>query len=322
MKKVGVLLVAFCMLLSFAGCAAGGKQNDDKSKTLLGMSVYADDDVDEDEASVDAVIAAVLTDDDGVILACRLDEIEIGPKMQNGKLQEVTDFRTKGELGDEYGMKAAGAKQEWFEQAEAFCKYVVGKTANEVAGIETKDGKATDADLTAGCTMDITDFMTAVSEAAKDAKEYSVSASDKLGLAVTASRYAESDDTEPRYDFIFSAVTVSADGKLTGCAVDELQKTFPVAGGAFTENTEADDRLKTKKQLGDDYGMKAASAIGKEWKDQAAALQQYLTGKSSADIGAITLADGKPTDPDLTAVCTIGVTGILENVQKAMKNAA
>ncbi len=322
MKKVDVLIAVVCLLLSFAGCSAGGKQNDDQSKTRLGLSVYATDDVDEDEASVTAVIAAVLTDDDGVILACRLDEIEVGPKITNGKLQEVTDFRTKGERGNEYGMKAAGAKQEWFEQAEAFCKYVVGKTANEVAGIETKDGKPTDTDLNAGCTIDITDFMAAVSEAAKDAKEYAVSASDKLGIAVTASRYAESDDTQPRYDFVFSAVSVSADGKLTGCAVDELQKTFPVAGNAFTENTEAADRLKTKKQLGDDYGMKAASGIGKEWKDQAEHLAQYLTGKSSAEITEIPLKDGKPIEADLVAGCTISVTGMLENVQKAMKNAA
>lgn len=322
-KKIGVLTAAFCLLLAvFSGCGAGGTQNDDKSKTKLGISVYATGEADGAEASVDAVVAAVLTDDDGVILACRLDEIQLKPTMENGVLKDVTDFRTKGERGEDYGMKAAGAKQEWDAQAGAFCKYVVGKTANEVAGIETADGKATDADLTAGCTIDVTGFMKAVSDAAKKASEYDLAASDKLGIAVTASRYADSEDSEPRYDFFFSAVTVAADGKLTGCVTDELQKTFTVMDGAFTQNTAVSDELKTKRQLDDEYGMKSVSAIGKEWDEQMDYLQQYLTGKSSADIGGIALADGKPTDADLSAGCTIAVTNMLANVQKAMKNAA
>ncbi len=322
MKKVGVCIAALCLLCSLAGCAAGGKQNDDKSKTLLGLSVYATAEADEEEASLDAVVAAVLTDDEGVILACRLDEIELEPTLKDGVLQDVTDFRTKGEMGDDYGMKAAGAKQEWYSQAEAFCKYVIGKTAHEVAGIETEDGKATDADLAAGCTIQITGFMKAVSDAAGKAQEFKVAASDKLGLAVTASRYADSEDTEPRYDLTFSAVTVSADGKLTGCVTDELQRSFAITGDSFTENTAASDEIKTKKQLGNDYGMKAASAIGKEWKEQAEHLEKFLTGRSSADVGGVALSDGKPTDPDLAAGCTIAVTGMLQNIQKAMKNAA
>lgn len=320
MKKWCFLMACVCLLFALVGCmdGAGGTQNDDKEKTKLGMAVCASADANGDEGSIDAVLAAVLTDTDGVILACRLDEIQLEPTVKDGKLQEVTDFRTKNERGDEYGMKAGGAKQEWYEQAAAFCKYVVGKTANEVAGIETTDGKATDKDLLAGCTVVVTDFMKAVSDAAAHAKEFSVAASDKLGIAVSATRAVGSEDTAPEYDMLFSAVTVNADGKITGCLVDELEKSLTIENGGFSADSGA---LKTKKELGDDYGMKSASGIGLEWYEQVENLQKYLSGKSTAELDGIPLTDGKATDADLSSGCTIAVTDMLKNVQKAMKSA-
>lgn len=321
MKKWCCFIALIGLLSALVGCknSAGGAQNDDKKKTKLGMAVCASADADEDEGSVDAVLAAVLTDTDGVILACRLDEIELKPSVKGGALQDVTDFRTKGERGDAYGMRASGAKQEWYQQAEAFCKYVVGKTSHEVAGIETADGKATDKDLSAGCTIVVTDFMKAVSDAAADAREFSLAASDKLGIAVSATRAADSEDTAPQYDLLFSAVTVDADGKVTGCVVDELQQKFSIENGRFAKDSK---EVKTKKQLKDDYGMKSASGIGLEWYEQVENLQKYLSGKSTADIDGIPLTDGKATDADLSAGCTIAVTDMLKTVQKAMKNAA
>lgn len=320
MKKWCFLMACVCLLFAFVGCnnGAGGSKNDDEKKTKLGMAVCASADAKEDEGSIDAVLAAVLTDTDGVILACRLDEIELKPAVKNGKLQDVTDFRTKNERGDEYGMKAGGAKQEWYEQAAAFCKYVVGKTSNEVAGIETTDGKATDKDLSAGCTMVVTDFMKAVSDAAAHAKEFSVAASDKLGIAVSATRVAGSEDAAPQYDMLFSAVSVNAEGKVTGCMVDELEKEFSVENGRFADDS---GEVKTKKVLKDDYHMKSASGIGLEWYEQVENLQKYLSGKNTADIDGIPLTDGKATDTDLSSGCTIAVTDMLKNVQKAMKNA-
>ena len=56
---------------------------------------------------------------------------------------------------------------EWYQQIAAFEAYVVGMTADEVAGIETVVNDSghevgTDEALTAGCTMEITDFMAAI----------------------------------------------------------------------------------------------------------------------------------------------------------------
>ncbi|MBE6588013.1 MAG: hypothetical protein E7647_06325 [Ruminococcaceae bacterium] len=68
---------------------------------------------------------------------------------------------TKREKLDSYGMVAyAGATHEWYEQADNFCKFIKGMTAEEIAAIKTDDtGKATDADLTAGCTIAVGDFI-------------------------------------------------------------------------------------------------------------------------------------------------------------------
>jgi len=314
MKKTAFYLALLLLLASFSGCfrGAGGKENDDKAKTKFGTAIIADADTDEDEASLTATFAAVLTDADGKIIACKLDELDLESAINGNTFADITELRTKREMGKDYGMQAAGAKQEWFAQADAFCKYVVGMTANEVAGIETTDGKPTDTDLSAGCTVDVTDFMRVVSAAAKNAKEAGCAAADKLGLAVTASRYAESDNTAPRYDVLFSAVTVGADGKLTACRTDELQHTFTL--------TDTDEDVRTKAQAGDAYGMKSASSIGLEWYQQIENLSAFLVGKTTAEIEAVPLKDGKV--PDLQSGCTIVVTAQMKNVQKAMSAAS
>lgn len=67
---------------------------------------------------------------------------------------------TKRELGNEYGMlKASSIGKEWFEQLDAFQAYCVGKTLDEVIGMELADGLSTDVDLLAGCTVRLTPFI-------------------------------------------------------------------------------------------------------------------------------------------------------------------
>lgn len=76
------------------------------------------------------------------------------------------DFKTKLELGDAYDMrKASNIKKEWFEQSEAFCEYVKGKTVSDVKGIALSEGYPADEDLLSSVTMHITDFITVIEEA-------------------------------------------------------------------------------------------------------------------------------------------------------------
>ena len=77
----------------------------------------------------------------------------------------------KYELGADYKMKdASPIGKEWFEQADAFNAYIIGKTGAEVEalaqlGADAHNGPA-DADLAAGCTMDVTDMKAATVKAA------------------------------------------------------------------------------------------------------------------------------------------------------------
>ena len=55
---------------------------------------------------------------------------------------------------------------EWYEQADAFMKFVNGMTADQVAGIATDDsGYVQDETLKAGCTMKISAYQAAVAKA-------------------------------------------------------------------------------------------------------------------------------------------------------------
>ena len=53
----------------------------------------------------------------------------------------------------------------------------------------------------------------------------------------------------------------------------------------------------TKNQLGDGYGMKQASSIGKEWNEQAAGFCAYVTGKTAAQVAGLAVDEsGKAAD--------------------------
>ena len=81
------------------------------------------------------------------------------------------NFQTKLERGYDYNMKqASGIGKEWFEQSEAFCKYIKGKTVADVKGIALEDGYPAEEDLLSSVTMHITDFIAVVDEAGAYAK--------------------------------------------------------------------------------------------------------------------------------------------------------
>ncbi|MGN0629027.1 MAG: hypothetical protein ACI4IW_05315 [Oscillospiraceae bacterium] len=126
--------------------------------------------------------AAVVVAEDGTILVDLLDVIQ--PKVEfdtTGAIVTVSDdydasFRTKKELKEDYNMVTyGGAIAEWYEQALAFETYVEGMTADQVAGIETTTNDhgytvAADEALTAGCTIQITDFMSTLAKAFANAR--------------------------------------------------------------------------------------------------------------------------------------------------------
>ena len=116
-------------------------------------------------------------------------------------------------------------------------------------------------------------------------------------------------------------------GKITAVSFDIAQNKigFDAAGALTSELT---GEHPTKKELGDGYGMKAASGIGKEWFEQAEALEDWCVGKTVEEVVTMPTydkGDGRhtqvPDDVDLKTGCTIDMGSFLNALQEAADNA-
>lgn len=329
MKKVLAVGLAGLMAVGFAACSSSndsGKNEDtNKDAVATAKTGYAiSSEIKEDEYNksetaleIDSVCAAVLVDADGKIIDVKIDEAQTKPdlKKDNG---DVSDLRTKLEKKEDYGMKSASPiGKEWYEQVEAFEAWAKGKTAEEVKAGIGEDGYASDADLKAGCTIYANGFATVTAKAVENATDCGAKATDTLKLGMTTSKYYESNETNLQYDTDYAIVTVDADGKVTSCIIDASQAKCTIADGKFTVEKGA---FKSKKELGDDYAMKSASPIGKEWYEQAAAYEQWCIGKTADEIKGCYGEDMSASDADLKAGCTITISAIADNTAKAINS--
>ena len=273
------------------------------------------------QAQANVSLVAVTVGDDGVIDAI---QAKIGFDAA-GKLTTdlATSFASKNELGTDYGMgKASSIGKEWNEQAAAMAEYAVGKTVEELKGVAVNaDGQATDADLAASVTLSITDFIAGIERAVNNAEHLGARKGDKLALtsvtnmAKSKDASAEGDGLAQAYATV-AAVTLNGD-TVTSCFIDAVQANvkFDAAGKITTDLTAAQP---SKNELGDAYGMKKASSIGKEWYEQAAAFSAYVTGKTVSEVSGIAVDDHEsPTDADLAASVTIGIGEFQTLIEKA-----
>lgn len=320
MKKFVAFLLLACMMLSLAACGSSG------AEYKLGMGVnLSTDSSKENNAQVDATVAAVVTDKDGKIVACRLDVAQSKMDVTGGAVDPAKTFKTKMELGDDYGMVAYGnAIAEWYDQAKAFESYVVGKTAAEVEGIETVvndsgHNVATDAALLAGCTMDITAFKAAVVKACNDEKGTTFTGKDfTLGVAaITAADEStaatDSDDAVVKMYTEYAAAVVGKDGKILAALTDATQP--KISADKNGQITGADFKG-TKRELGADYGMVAYGNAIAEWDAQAKAFANYTVGKTAAEVAGIETTVNESghnvtTDQTLLASCTMDISGMM-----------
>jgi predicted small secreted protein len=144
----------------------------------------------------------------------------------------------------------------------------------------------------------------------------------KLGLGtvnrINKSKDAGDADGNAQTDAVIAAVAIDSEGKIVAVDIDSVQSKI-----AFTKDgkvaTDPATMVKSKTELGDEYGMKKSSSLNKEWYEQIEALEKYLVGKKLADIEGMKLTDGKADD--LKTSVTITVTDYLEAVKKAIANA-
>lgn len=125
-------------------------------------------------------------------------------------------------------------------------------------------------------------------------------------------------------DTVMAAVSVDSKGKIVSVTIDTAQtKVNFGADGKLT--TDKAGEFKTKVELGDGYGMKKGSGIGKEWYEQIADLEKWMVGKTIEEVKAMKVndADGKTltSEADLTSKVTVDVSDYLAAVEEAVKNA-
>ena len=314
MKKITALLL--CALLAFSALvlvSCGAKEENLK----LGLGVYSTAEATnadgEKNGSGNVVITAalVLVDKDGKIVKCVLDTADHTVAYTSaGKAVAETEFKTKHELGDAYGMKGApyGSDKEWYEHANAFCKAVEGKTVSEVKAFIAEDGKNTDAIISAGCTIAASDFVKAVEKAVANAKDSAATKSTTLKLGIsttqeTADATADKAGSNALTTDIFAAA-VDAEGKIVAATNETVEVDFTFdATGKSTFNATS---VEGKRELGDAYGMKAPYGSAKEWYEHADAFVAACIGKKASDITAGFTAAG----------CTIAVDGFVAAVAK------
>ena len=321
MKKIVAFLLLACMMLSLAACGASAT-----AEYKLGMGVSLSTDSSKDnQAQVDATVATVVTDKDGKIVLCRLDVAQSKMDVTGGAVEADKTFKTKMELGDDYGMVAYGnAIAEWYDQAKAFESYVVGKTAAEVEGIETVvndtgHNVATDEALLAGCTMDITAFKAAVVKACNDEKGASFKAGKDFTLGVAAITEAADStpvgekDAQVKMYTNYGAAVVDKDGKILAALTDATQ---PVITADKDGKITGADFKGTKRELGADYGMVAYGNAIAEWDAQAKAFADYTVGKTASEVAGLeTVVNDSghnvTTDETLLASCTMDISGMM-----------
>lgn len=334
MKKfLSILLAALTLLtvIAMTGCGA--------AKTLkFGMGVYtyyaeganADGETNGKGEAV-TTVAAVLVDADGKIVKCVIDTADNKVEWtSDGKAVAAGEFKTKYELGANYGMAAYGADVngdgvvlEWFEQIDAFCKTVEGKTIDEVKAMVVNGYQGNDEVMAAGCTIGIADYVKALEKAVANVADSNATANDTLKLGVVSS-FKGSDATEEAQGAAEVDVTVVAaavaNGKVSAMATDAVQTkcTFDAAGAA----TYAAGEITTKNELGTNYGMSAYGAdlngdgVVKEWNEQAAAFSAECVGKTASEISAL-VVDGYGVESLQTAGCTVGISDMVKAAVKA-----
>ena len=181
------------------------------------------------------------------------------------------------------------------------------------------DGKPTEADLLSGCTIAVDRYRDAVVRACENAQVLGAARGDTVKLGVEVAEMpqglagTDDKDAQVQAKITLAVVTMDENARVTSAIGDMTEPELSVsADGTVSAPREP---VYTKNELGDRYGMRSASALGKEWYEHSAGWCGYLKGKNAVEIGKLS-ADG--TDADLKALCTISVTDLQKAALKAM----
>lgn len=305
---------------SSSSSASGSGQKEGAWKT--GLAIQTETEAGDKAGTMRSIAAAVLLDEDGRIVQVVVDELQGKiTTADNGAVTVAENLRSKRQKTDaEYPLSSVSSiGKSWVEQADAFGSYLMGMTAEEVSKLETDmDGYPKDADLLSGCTIKVDGYREAVAAACAQAKALGAAQGDSLALGMetadanTALQATADKDARAQLDVTAAALTVNASGRVTSAVCDMAEPSLTVDEKGMVSG---DGEVKSKNLLGDDYGMRKASALGKEWYEHSDGFAGYLKGKTAQDIEQIP-DDG--TDADLASLCTIDITDLQKAALRAL----
>lgn len=322
------LLLAACGSSSSSGSSMSGSssagstpQENQYAAWRTGLGIVTQTDLDDRAGKINTAAAAVVLDQDGKIVQIALDELQASITTDGtGAVTMPEEYSTKRELGDAYPLAAVSSIDKgWGEQADAFATYLIGMTGEQVSKLETdQNGYATDADLMSSCTISVERYRDAVAKACAAAEALGAAQGDTLALGIVAENAEENADAiddkdgSAGVDITIAAVTRDSEGRVTSAVCDMTEPALTVvADGGLHEP----DTVQSKLEKGDNYGMRQASGLGKEWYEHSEGFVSYIKGMNAAQITGIS-ADG--SDADLAALCTIRITGFQKAVLKAL----
>ncbi|HHX29482.1 MAG: hypothetical protein ACOX5Q_00510 [Bacillota bacterium] len=359
-KRASFLAVLVLMLVMLAGCTGTPAEPPEPPVSpapkvakiglghLTSISKSTDLKVGEDgnpvppAGQVDTVITAVAFDADGRVVQVAIDtsQSKVAFDKDLGLATDVSVLgETKVEMKDRYGMKRVSTIQkEWFEQARELEKWMIGKTVAEIKAMKTMERDPSHPhvpdvpELTSLVTITVQDYLAAVEEAYNNAVAVPEGGA-KFGLghviSLSSSKgYANVNGTETlplaQVNTTLAATLFDTDGKVVATILDTCQTKVTYDKDGKVTNRTAD--LKSKKELGEAYGMKRASTIGKEWFEQAEELEKWMAGKTVSHIRDMKLTAGgdHPGVPDvaeLKSLVTMTVGDYIAAVEESYANA-
>ena len=279
---------------SVSGSTSVGSSAAQSAAWRTGLGVLTETTGTDRSGNIHTVAAAVLLDADGKLAGVTLDELELSVSADStGKVTTPTDTRTKRQKGKDYPLaEVSGLKKGWAEQADAFGSWLEGKTPDEVKKLKTDaDGKPTDADLLSGCTIAVDRYRDAVVRACENAQVLGAARGDTVKLGVEVAEMpqgltgTDDKDAQVQAKITLAVVTMDENARVTSAIGDMTEPELTVsADGTVSAPREP---VYTKNELGDRYGMRSASALGKEWYEHSAGWCGYLKGKNAVEIGKL-----------------------------------
>ncbi len=337
MKKVIALALAAVMAFSMVACGGEEAPADVTYKTGMGIVVSPSlRDATADKAGqvqMNTTMCVATFDAEGKVVSVSFDvaqqALAVNVDGTTGDAAKV-DLRTKIEKEGDYNMLGASPiGKELFEQVNALEDWCVGKTIDEIVGmpvtvVGTHNDVPTDADLSAVCTISLTDYLAAIKEASDTAVEVKNVAKTGIGQNISVKGTAATADKKGsvQVDTNVVGVALDAEGKILWAKIDVAQNkaAFDATG---VIDTNVDVRTKVEKE--GDYGMVGVSEIGKEYFEQVAALGEWMVGKTVAEVVGMETFErdashtAVPAVEDLKASCTITVGSYLEALDEAAK---